>query len=123
VAIRPRGVRASNPARTRNGSATVSTVSGSSATEPPEQRVEHRPVEPVEPELVDLVDVQGRPSDAAVDDAVGAYLGEVTHPSQQPVGDAGCPAGPSGDLLRAVALEPHAEEHGAADEHPLELLG
>ena len=69
VATRPRGVRASRPARTRNGSATSSTVSGSSATatasvdepdrsaaEPPDQRVEHGPVEPVQPELVDVVD-------------------------------------------------------------------
>ena len=74
VATRPRGVRASIPARTRNGSQTSSTVPGSSPTAtasvdtptgpPPNaahSALEHRPVEPVEAELVDVVDAPARP--------------------------------------------------------------
>ena len=101
VATRPRGVRASIPARTRNGSHTSSTVVASSPTatasvETPDrsaaeaagQRRQHGAVQPVEAELVDVVDRERVLRDVAGDHAVGANLGVVAHPAQQPVGDA-----------------------------------
>src|SRR3954447_14645992 len=93
------------------------------ATEAAQQGVEDCAIEPIETDLVDLVDLQCRPGDVAGHHAVSADLGEVTHPAQQPVGDAGRAAGPSGDLLRAVRPQRYVEEGGAAHENLLELGG
>ena len=138
VATRPRGVRASSPSRTRNGSATSSTVSRSSPTAtarvdsptgpPPKRRqqgVEHGPVEPVEARA-------RRPRRAASaaratvagDHAVGPDLGVVADPAQQPVGDARRAAGAAGDLggaVRGRASTPSRPAERCSD--PLELVG
>ena len=95
VATRPLGVRASIPARTRNGSHTSSTVvalltdrdreggnSDRTATETAGERRQHGTVEPVQAELVDVVYRQRVLRDVARDDAVGADLGIVAHPAQ-----------------------------------------
>ena len=70
------------------------------AAEPPAQRVEHGPVEPVEAELVDLVELERGVRDLEGDDAVGADLGVVADPAQQPVGDPRRAARPGRDLGR-----------------------
>ena len=115
VATRPRGVRARKPSRTRNGSATSSTVSRSSPTAtasvesptgpPPNRRQRASSTarsSRSRPELVDLVEVEGGVGDVAGDDAVGAHLGVVADPAQQPVGDPRGAARPGGDLGGAV---------------------
>ena len=110
-ATRPRGVRPIRPSRTRNGSATVSTVSGSSPTatasvvrpdrsaaEPRAQRREHRAVEPVEAELVHLVHLERRPRGRQAERPVAAHLRPVPHAPQQPVRDARRAPRPGRDL-------------------------
>ena len=74
MATRPRDVRASRPARTRNGSHTSSTVlrllphgdrerrdADRAAAEAHDQRLEHGAVEPVQPEVVDVVEGERGP--------------------------------------------------------------
>ncbi len=57
------------------------------------------------------------------DDAVGADLGVVAHPAQQPVGDAGRAARAAGDLVRAVGFESHVEQPRRAGQHLLQFGG
>ena len=134
MATRPRGVRARKPCRTRNGSATSSTVSRSSPTatasverptgraaEPAAEDVEDGAVEPVEPELVDLVEVERCVRDLEGDRAVGADLGVVADPAQQPVGDPRRAARPRGDLGRTLRRDGYAEQPGRAVHDPVEL--
>ena len=83
----------------------------------------HRLVEPVEPEIIDVVDGQGGLRGVAVDHAVGAHLGVVAHPAQQPVGDSGCAPGPAGDLVGAVGGDRHAEDSGRPDDQLFQLGG
>ena len=131
MATRPRGVRAIRPSRTRNGSATTSTVSASSPTAtasvdsptgPPPNRLtsarstarssRSRPV------VVHLVQFQRGPGHLPGDHPVGADLGVVADPAQQPVGDPRRAPGPAGDLVRAVVAQRHAEQVGRpADDH------
>ena len=136
VATRPRGVRATIPARTRKGSHTSSTVAASSPTAtasvetptgpPPKLRVsavQHRAVQPVEAQLVDVVDRQRGFGDVAGDDAVGANLGEVTNPAQQSVGDSWRAPRPTRDLRAGIGIHLDAQNSGGAGQHPLQLGG
>src|ERR1700733_6878988 len=59
------------------------------AAEPPDQGVEHSPVEAVEAELVHLVQLERGPGELPGDQAVGADLGVVADPAQQAVSDPG----------------------------------
>ena len=134
MATRPRDVRASSPARTRNGSATSSTVSAlladghrqrgdthRPAAEAATQGVEDGPVEPVEAQVVDVVEGQRPGRDLPGDDAVGLDLGVVADPPQQPVGDPGGAPGPTGDLGRPLGRERHIEQRGGAVQDALQL--
>ena len=58
-----------------------------------------------------------------VDDAVAAHLGEVAHPAQQPVGDAGGAPGPAGDLRGARRVDGDAEDAGGPHDDGLEVGG
>ena len=131
---RPRGVRAIMPARTRNGSQTSSNGGGlldrhrqrrhpdRAAAEAAGQRRQHRPVQPVQAEFVDVVDHQCGLGDVAGDDAVGAHLGEVTDPAQQPVGNPGVPRERRAHP-RGLGAQFNAEDSGGAGQHPLQLGG
>ena len=123
VAIRPRGVRSSRPHCRRNGSYTSSTVSGASPTatasvprpdrparERAAQRVEDRPVDLVEAELVDLEQRERVARGRERDPAVGAHLGVVADPLQQPVRDAGRAPARDAISLGAVGVELDAED-------------
>ena len=136
MATRPRGVRPSRPSRTRNGSATVSTVSGSSPTAtasvdsptgPPSKR-RHRASSTdrssrSSPRSSTVVHLQGRPCGGQIHHAVTAHLGPVTHPAQQPVGDPWGATRATGDLGAAVVGEPDAEQAGRAGQHLLQFVG
>ena len=123
VATRPRGVRASRPARTRKGSHTSSTVCGSSPTAtarvatptgpPPNRRTSASSTarsSRSRPEDVDVVERERGLRDLPGHPPVGLDLGEVAHPAQQPVGDPRCAARAAGDLGRAVVGELDAEQ-------------
>ena len=69
------------------------------------QRGEDRPVDLVEAAIVDAEQRQPVAGDVGVDRPVGADLGEVAHPAQQPVGDTRRAARPAGDLPRAVTID------------------
>ncbi|MDT5287643.1 MAG: holliday junction helicase RuvB, partial [Mycobacterium sp.] len=60
-----------------------------SATEAAGEHREHGAIQPVQAQLVDVVDGKRGLGDVTGDDAVGADLGVVADPAQQPVGDAG----------------------------------
>ena len=94
-----------------------------SATEAAGQRGQHRPVEPVQAQFVDVVDRQGGLGDIPGDDAVGAHLGVVTDPAQQPVGDARGAARASRDLRAGIRGELDAEDARRAGQHPFQLGG
>ena len=126
-----------SPWRTRNGSATSSTVSRSSPTatasvetptgppaEAAAQDVEHGAVEPVQAELVDLVELQRRPGDLQGHHAVGADLGVVADPAQQPVGDPRGAARAGGDLGGALGRSSSTPSRpGGAVHDQVELVG
>ena len=122
---------ASNPWRTRNGSATSSTVSrsspdgdseGAEADRPPpkpsHQRVEHASVEPVEADGVHFVNGQRLHRGGLVDDAVATNLREVADPAEQPVGHPWRPARASGDLHGTCIFEGHVEQSRRTQSEP-----
>ena len=86
------------------------------------QRVEDRPVDLVEAELVDLEQRERVACDVGGDPAVGAHLGVVAHPLQQPVRDAGRSPGAARDLVGAVGLELDAEDRRDPAEDRGELV-
>ena len=118
----------------RNGSYTSSTVSVGSPTAmasvdrptgPPPKRShsarEHRPVDLVEAALVHPEGGQAGLGRVVVDGAVAAHLGEVAHPAQQAVGDAGRAPGPPGDLAAPVGVDRHLEDAGRPLDDGLEI--
>ena len=64
---------------------------------------EEAPVDLVEAVGVDLEEGEGVAGDGGGDGALGPDLGEVAHPAQEAVGDAGGPAAAAGDLGGAAA--------------------
>ena len=144
VATRPRGVRASSPARTSCSSRALArgpdeerlgdlldglhlladgdregADADRPAAEPAHQRVQHGSVEPVQPQFVHVVDGQRGTGDLLGDHPVGPDLGVVAHPAEQPIGDPRCAPGPTGDLHRAVRPDVHGEQLGRPGEHLL----
>ena len=59
----------------------------------------------VQSELVDVQGLQGEGRDFVVDDTVPLHHGEIPHPPQQGVGDAGSPPASGGYLLRRLARD------------------
>ena len=66
---------------------------------------------------------QARGRGGEVDGAVAPHLGEVAHPAQQAVGDAGRAPGPAGDLAGARLVDVHAEDAGGPHGDGLQLVG
>ncbi len=136
VATRPRGVRASRPERTRNGSATSSTVSRSSPTAtasvlmptgpPPKRRQSASSTarsRRSRPGLVDLEQLEGRAGQVAGHHAVGPHLREVADPPQEAVGDARGAPRAGRDLDAGGLLHLDVEQVGRAPHDALEVGG
>ena len=81
-----------------------------------------RVVEPIQSLVVDLEDLEPGTGDLARDRAVVAHLGEVAHPSQQPVRDARRAAGTPGDLGGALLVEPDLEDAGRPPDDAREVV-
>ena len=135
VATRPRGVRARRPDAHQeglrdllDGLALLPHRDGQGgdahrpAAEAAAQHVEHRPVEPVEAGLVDLVELEGRARHRQGHHTVGAHLGVVADPAQQPVGDARRAPRAGGDLGGALGGQLDPEQAGGAVHDEVELV-
>src|SRR5690606_18260208 len=81
------------------------------------------PVDLVEPEVVDAEHGEALVGGGLVDGPMAPDLGEVAHPTQEPVGDAGRAPGPAGDLVGAGGIDVDAEDARGADDDGLELVG
>src|SRR5439155_383470 len=86
--------------------------------EPLADRRQDGPVDLVEAGLVDAEQCEPAAGAVEVDGAVAPHLGEVTHPLQQPDGDAGRAPGPPADLAGGIVVGGDAEDAG----HPLDDL-
>ena len=84
---------------------------------------EHSAVYGVQAEAIHFQPLQGQVGSLPCDDAVGANLGKIPNPAQEPVGDSGCAPAPGGNLLGALWVNFHAQEGGGPGDDPGELLG
>jgi hypothetical protein len=94
-----------------------------SAAEAPEHGLHDAAVHLVESTLVHLELEERIVSDIGGDAAVALDLSEVADPSQEPVGDAGRPAGAPRYLERAVVRYGHTEDPGRAQDYAREFIG
>jgi hypothetical protein len=92
------------------------------AAEPLHDRLQDRVVEPIEAFVVDLEDLEARARDLAGDRAVVPHLGEVAHPTEQPVRDARGSPRPPRDLGRTLLVEPHVEDAGGTAHDAREVV-
>ena len=91
------------------------------AAETAGERRQHGPVQPIQAEFVDVVDLQRGLGDVAGDHPVGANLGVVANPAQQPVGDARRAARASRDLGAGLGTHLDAENARRPSQYPLQL--
>ena len=87
------------------------------------ERAEDRPVDLVEPDAVDPEHGQPLARGRRVDRPVAAHLGEVAHPAQQAVGDAGRAPGTTGDLPRPLGVDRDVEDSRGPEDDRLQLGG
>ena len=87
-----------------------------SAIEALDQGAQQAAVVFVEAELVDAQAAQGLVGDGVGDDAVRADLGEVSDPSEQPVGDSRRASGALGEVAGAGRFEFDLQGLGRADD-------
>ena len=85
--------------------------------------IEDGPVDLVEAQPVHAEELETLAGRAPVDGTVPAHLGEVAHPSQQPVGHSGRAPGALGDASGAVLVDAHAQNLGRALDDGPKVLG
>jgi len=68
------------------------------ATEPATQGLKHGTIESVKTAIIDVEQGEGRMCGIQIGHTLAMHLRPVTDPSQQPVGDTGCPSRSAGDL-------------------------
>ena len=92
------------------------------AAELVDDRAEQPAIDFVEAAIVDLEHAQRGLRDLERDDAVGAHLGVVAHPVQQPVGDARGAARAPGHLARRLRIDRRGEDAGRAPDDLVDVV-
>ena len=72
--------------------------------------------------MVDLQGGKGLVCHVPGDDAPSPHLGEVPHPAEHPVGDAGRPPGAACDLHGSLRLDGHLQDPGGPGDDECQLL-
>ena len=79
-------------------------------------------IDGVQPQMVDLQGGKGLVCHVPGDDAPSPHLGEVPHPAEHPVGDAGRPPGAACDLHGSLRLDGHLQDAGGTGDDQGQLL-